>query len=93
MSEIKSVAPEVIAKNLESLRIDIAKAKNELAETKGQLKAKMDELYKQFKVKTLDDAEKLLNQFETDLKKIKKEIDIKYHDLYHGFDWDGKTDD
>ena len=73
------------ARELLELKDNIAKAKNTTAELKGQQNALMKQLKEEWKCDSLEDAEKLLEKmdaeiksFEDNIEKLMKTLEEKY---------------
>lgn len=67
-----------IEQDIKSLSEEVEEAKTNLSENKGQLKALMDRLEKDYEFKTVEEAKAELVSMDEEIEKLKNDIETKY---------------
>jgi archaellum component FlaC len=78
---------EEIVKSLERLDSSIKNAEKEFSSLGGQLKMLQERLEKEYGVKTLDEAEKLISKLEKGVSEGEAEIEQAFTELKNNYDW------
>ncbi len=78
---------EEIIKALEKLDSSIKAAEKEFSSLGGQLKLLQERLEKEYGVKTLDEAEKLVSKLEKGVQEGEAEIQQAFTELKNTYDW------
>jgi archaellum component FlaC len=78
---------EEIVKSLERLDSSIKTAEKEFSSLGGQLKLLQERLEKEYGVKTIEEAEKLVSKLEKGVSEGEAEIKQAFTELKNSYDW------
>lgn len=73
--------PKEIERTLKTVKANIEKAKEELSESRGQKKALLSRLKKEYGLENLIEAEQAIKRLDKEIEILEKEVDVKYTKL------------
>lgn len=76
-----------IEKTLKTIKSNIEKSKSELSESKGQKKALLHRLKKEYGLENLMEAEHAVKKLEKEIEILQEEVDNKYSKLKEKYDF------
>ena len=79
---------EAIIKDLNSLKDDIESSKRKLSQLEGRKEEMMKRLKADFGLSSLSEAQKKIDKDDSQLSKLKAEIEKKYNELKENFEWE-----
>jgi len=80
---------EDITKKLMAIKTKIEDAEKQESQLKGRLDAAYERLHKDFGVKTLPEAKKLLEKMDKELAQKEERLKADVEDLEKAYDWEG----